>query len=351
MVALSVLMAFVFVGQAAGAATTWTGRYTVRAGDSLTAIAQHYGVSLDALSVANGLDWRRPLLTGVTLRVPRPDTVGNGWAGSYTVAPGDTLSGIALHFDVPLLQLATTNGIDPAALLLIGTHLHVPTAAAMIDLAHISEINPYERGASGYDISFPNCAAPAPTAQGFAVIGLNAGRPFTTNPCFASEWATAQRPRSVYINTAYAPSLARHITPACASSGSSRPGGAASRRAYAIGCSEAAAALEMLAPIEPLALWLDVEPGNTWSPRPRLNAAAIRGILDYLLGQSPRPTVGIYSNPAFWQQIVGNWSTISIPEWIATGAPDPPGCPEGFAAGPVWLSQSTDGLRDVDRAC
>jgi LysM repeat protein len=351
MVALSVLVALAWIGQTADAASSWRGRYTVRAGDSLTGIAQHYGVSLDALAVANGLDWRNPLLTGVTLRVPALDSTGNDWAGSYTVAPGDTLSGIALRFHVSLAQLAATNRIDPAGLLLIGTRLHVPTGAAMIDLAQIAETNPYEQGASGYDISYPNCAAPAPTAQAFAVIGLNAGRPFTANPCFASEWAAAQRPRSVYINTAYAPSLARHITPGCAATSRPRSLGRTSRRAYAIGCSEAAAALELLAPTQPLALWLDVEPSNSWSTHPSLNAATITGILDYLLTQSPQPTVGIYSNTAFWLQIVGPWSTISVPEWIATGGHDPPGCPTGFAAGPVWLSQSIDGRQDLDRAC
>ena len=82
-----------------------------------------------------------------------------------------------------------------------------------------------------------------------------------------------------------------------------------------------------------------------------LNAATIKGILDHLLTHSPQPTVGIYSNANFWLQIVGRWSSLSVPEWIATGAPDPPGCPAGFAAGPVWVSQSTDGQHDSDKIC
>ena len=346
------VVALAWVGAASAAAPGWAGRYTVRAGDSLTVIAQHYGVSLAALADANGLDWRRPLLIGVTLRVPTPGAAGSGWGGVYTVAPGDTLSGIAVRYHVSLAQLASANTIDSAGLLLIGARLHVPTAgAAMIDLAQIAETNPYQQGALGYDLSYPNCTTPIPALHEFAVIGLNAGRPFTTNPCFASEWAAAQPPRSVYINTAYASSLARHITAACAAAGSSEPLGTASRRAYAVGCSEAAAAIEMLGTTQPLAVWLDVEPGNTWSSHKRLNAATIKGILDHFLTHSPQPTVGIYSNANFWLQIVGRWSSLSVPEWIATGAPDPPGCPAGFAAGPVWVSQSTDGQHDSDKIC
>jgi LysM repeat protein len=351
-VALLVVVVLAWVGQPVAAAPAWTGRYTVRAGDSLTAIAEDYGVSVAALADANGLDWRTPLLIGVALRVPAPRAASNNWTGVYTVASGDTLSGIALRFHVPVVQLASINGIDPAGLLLIGARLRIPTAgAAMVDLAHVAESDPYRPGAVGFDVSFPNCATPLPTAQGFAVIGINAGRPFTTNACFGSEWATAQPPRSVYINTAYSRSLARHITPDCAAASRSQAPGRARRRAYAIGCSEAAAALELLGATRPLALWLDVEPSNSWSSRPSLNVATITGILDNLLTQSPPPTVGIYSNTDFWLQIVGLWSSLDLPEWIATEAQNTPGCPTGFAAGPVWLSQSTSGLHDIDQAC
>jgi len=109
--------------------------------------------------------------------------------------------------------------------------------------------------------------------------------------------------------------------------------------------------LQLLASTPPAAIWLDVEPGNTWSSRRSLNAATIKGILERFLGQVGHPAVGVYSNAAFWRSIVGRWSSLSVPEWVATGAPDPPGCPAGFAAGPVWLSQTTDGRLDTDTAC
>ena len=348
------MVALAGVGQASAAAPPWTGRYTVRSGDSLTAIAQRYHVSLQALADANGLSWRKPLLIGVVLHVPSSSSgaaPAAGWKGVYVVRSGDTLSGIALRYHVTLARLAAANGIDANGVLLIGARLRIPASTgSVLDLAHVVQSNPYRHGAIGFDISYPNCAAQVPEGA-FAVIGLNGGRPFTANPCFARQWAAAQPPRSVYINTAYHRVLFRHITPDCAAAGKSRQRRLAAQRAYAVGCSEAVAALRLLAATPPLAIWLDVEPGNTWSSRRTLNAATIRGILDHLLTQTPHPLIGVYSNASFWPRIVGNWRSLSVPEWIATGAPDPPGCPSGFAAGPVWLSQSTDGRRDVDTVC
>ncbi len=339
-----------WAGGASAASPSWSGRYTVRAGDSLSAIAQRYHLSLGALAQANGLDPRKVLLIGALLRVPSAGLPSSGWSGTYIVRPGDTLNGIALRHHVSLAQLAAANDLDPAKLLLIGTRLAVPTGSAL-DLAHLVENTPYQSGQTGIDISYPNCAGLLPATGSFAVIGLNAGRPFTTNPCFAAEWATTTVPRSVYINTAYSPILARHITPDCAVAASAEGFSLSERRAYAVGCSEAAAALVQLAGIAPAEIWLDVEPGNSWASRPALNVAAITGILERLLTQSPQPTVGIYSNDLYWQQIAGGWPSLSVPEWIATNAPDPPGCPSGFAAGPVWLAQSTDGRHDRDTVC
>jgi len=339
-------------GQASAATRPWMGRYTVRAGDSLTVIAKRYGVSFQTMAEANGLDWRRPLLIGVVLRVPSARFATKRAAEVYLVRVGDTLSGIALRYHVSLARLATANRIDPAGVLLAGARLRIPGAtAARFSLAHVVESSPYRSGAIGYDVSYPNCDTRVPESSTFAVIGLNLGRPFTANPCFWREWDVARQPRSVYVNTAYSPALLRHVTPACTTAGRSQPLRPAAQRAYAVGCSEADADLQLLAAAPPAAIWLDVEPGNAWSSRRSLNAATIRGILERLLEQVGHPAVGVYSNAAFWRSIVGRWSSLSVPEWVATGAPDPPGCPAGFAAGPVWLSQTTDGRLDSDTAC
>ena len=327
--------------------------YTVRPGDSLTAIAQHYHVSLQALAQANGLDWRRPLLIGVVLRVPSSAAApATRWAGSVR-RPG---RGHAQRDrdSLPRHARAARRSERPRP---------ERRAADRRASAHPDGGRRDARPRPCRPRATRTATAPSATTSAtrtalagagrheFAVIGLNGGRPFTANPCFARQWAAAQPPRSVYINTAYHRVLFRHITPDCDAAGKSQPLRLAAQRAYAVGCSEAVAALRLLGATPPLAIWLDVEPGNTWSSRRTLNAATIKGILDHLLTQSPHPLIGVYSNANFWERIVGGWHSLSVPEWIATGAPDPPGCPSGFAAGPVWLSQSTNGRRDLDRVC
>jgi hypothetical protein len=62
--------------------------------------------------------------------------------------------------------------------------------------------------ALGFDISSPQCGGPEPSAQAFAVVGVNAGRAFSANPCLARQyvWALTStspvQPRvAFYMNT------------------------------------------------------------------------------------------------------------------------------------------------------
>ena len=50
-------------------------------------------------------------------------------AGGYTVAPGDTLSGLAAGAGVSVADMAAMNGLDPAGLLIAGTVIKLPSGA------------------------------------------------------------------------------------------------------------------------------------------------------------------------------------------------------------------------------
>src|SRR3954451_12564564 len=110
--------------------------HTVTEGETLWSIASANGLTPAALAAANGLPEDAHVVLGSTIQVPEsgsvaaPEQGAPPVAGGYTVQPGDTLSGIGASAGVSAGQIAWMNGIDPAAPLLAGTALKLPTGAA-----------------------------------------------------------------------------------------------------------------------------------------------------------------------------------------------------------------------------
>ncbi|MFP2962853.1 LysM peptidoglycan-binding domain-containing protein, partial [Myxococcus sp. 1LA] len=74
--------------------------YSVRRGDTLSALAQRFNTSVSSLAKSNGISNPNLIYAGQKLRIPdgfdAPRASGGGRAASsYTVKSGDTLSGIA----------------------------------------------------------------------------------------------------------------------------------------------------------------------------------------------------------------------------------------------------------------
>ncbi len=108
-----------------------SGTYTVRPGDTLSAVAARFGVSIGSIVRQNGLGSAHQIFIGTRLRVatgggviPRATSVGGG--SRYTVQTGDTLGGIASRFGTSAATLARTNGIPNPNLVAVGTRLRVP---------------------------------------------------------------------------------------------------------------------------------------------------------------------------------------------------------------------------------
>jgi LysM repeat protein len=115
------------------AVTAPTARYTVRPGDSLSAIAAAHGVTPSRVARLNGLKLDAPLLIGKRLRVPvgRRSAPPPAPASTtrYVVRPGDSLTAIAAARGTTVARLARLNGLRLNGPLLIGTRLRVPTTA------------------------------------------------------------------------------------------------------------------------------------------------------------------------------------------------------------------------------
>jgi hypothetical protein len=234
--------------------------------------------------------------------------------------------------------------------------LATPAAVVLLvalNSAASAAFDPYTKGTSGYDFSYPQCGVSAPRAS-FGIVGVNGGYPFTYyNNCLAAEYAAAAKTgnAATYINTGYDPSYTaidgRHTTTDCASRSTSVSGTAAQQAAWAVGCSEAQrdlayAANQSVAPSR--AWWLDVETANSWSTSDlSLNRYTIQGIVETLRSAVATP-IGVYSTSSQWSEITGGYQPAVDANWVATGQSGLKRAKafcasSGFTGAPVWLVQ------------
>lgn len=128
--------------------------YRVRAGDSLSNLAQRHGLSVSKLAQINGMSPLRWLYSGQVLRLPgSPAPVSQFGAGTlasagarapedaqrYTVRPGDTLTRLAKRHGISLSRLLSMNGLTSARWLYVGQVLFVP-----VEL-EAAEVEPVQR--------------------------------------------------------------------------------------------------------------------------------------------------------------------------------------------------------------
>jgi N-acetylmuramoyl-L-alanine amidase len=81
-------------------------------------------------SVQTGSAYTTPVSDETAAPVASVGTSSSSGGGGYLVQPGDTLSAIAARYGVSIDQLASANGLDPNGLLISGTTLSVAGAPA-----------------------------------------------------------------------------------------------------------------------------------------------------------------------------------------------------------------------------
>ncbi len=134
----------------AGAAPAATGGYTIRRGDTVSAIAARYGMSTQSLLTANGLTWRSIIYPGQLLKLPTAAAPAQSAATApspapvaapaaapaappavqltsitYTIAAGDTVTSIAAKFGVTIASVLESNGLRLSSVIFVGRTLTI----------------------------------------------------------------------------------------------------------------------------------------------------------------------------------------------------------------------------------
>lgn len=123
-----------------------TGAYTIKAGDTISAIASRHGVSTASLLSANGLRSSSIIYPGQKITVPgaatttaapaapaqaapaAPVSAAPAAGSSYTIAAGDTMSAIASRHGVSTSAVLSANGLGAASIIYPGQTITIPGA-------------------------------------------------------------------------------------------------------------------------------------------------------------------------------------------------------------------------------
>jgi len=133
---------------ATGGAAHADAEYTVRTGDTVGHIAARTGTTIAAIARANALADAARIRVGQRLVIPSSSAaaiaaapvaaVAAPAAATYTVAKGDTVSGIATKQRATIAAIVAANGLDARAFIRVGQQLTIPgTATATAAVASV----------------------------------------------------------------------------------------------------------------------------------------------------------------------------------------------------------------------
>jgi LysM repeat protein len=110
-------------------------RYTVRPGDTACAISSAFRVKCRDLIDMNRLGRQAVIRVGQSIQIPMGTSgkrrlLSRADPGVYTVAPGDTVCGVAQRYGVKCRALLAANGLTSGSVLSVGRRLVIPGALA-----------------------------------------------------------------------------------------------------------------------------------------------------------------------------------------------------------------------------
>lgn len=246
-----------------------------------------------------------------------------------------------------ILRRATVIGAAVVVALIVMAH----PAEAAAGPSSATTASPYPSRSTGYDVSWPNCAATAPARAAFGIVGVTGGTGYSQNPCLAKQATWFPNNLSLYVNTGWynqSPYINPNSPRICAA-------GDENCLAYNYGYNSGVYALNYANSlnIHSSVWWMDVETGNTWNADTTQNRNSLQGEYDALVAGGAT-TIGVYSTTSQWDTITGTWLN-AWPNWGATtvrSASKASAYCKGhqFTGGPTYLIQFSGSL-DQDYAC
>ena len=115
--------------------------YVVRPGDTLSEIAQIFGVSVNTIVWVNDLSRNASLQTGQTLVILPVSGI------QYTIKKGDTIQSIAKHYGVDQNEIYQYNDITENSVLNTGDSIIIPDAA--LESSSVSSVSSGKSGSTG----------------------------------------------------------------------------------------------------------------------------------------------------------------------------------------------------------
>jgi len=113
---------------------TTSGTHVVRPGENLFRIALRYGLTPRQLASANGIVNPNRVYVGQRLTIPDQSSSSPAPAPApptiYVVRRGDTLSAIALRYGISIWTLASVNGIQNPSFIYVGQRLRIPAGSS-----------------------------------------------------------------------------------------------------------------------------------------------------------------------------------------------------------------------------
>ncbi len=160
--------------------------YTVAPGDTVSSIAQRFGISTASVLALNGLSWKSTIFPGQVLALttapvkttgtPAPTTSG----GRYSIVKGDTLSAIAARFGVSTQSILDANGLAWTSIVYPGQTIVIPgrvpaaapAPAPVVGLAADAPLDPPASGTAPAEAPIAEASAPASVAAAVATMAI-----------------------------------------------------------------------------------------------------------------------------------------------------------------------------------